>query len=385
MRERHGRHRGLTVGALVAAVALTMCDLLVDRNGLVGGQPRTEAGPDSGLEATTLDAARLDALCPPQQQGWCDLHVQISSVCPEVGNGSCGSLGGGVADSHRLVLWNGDAIRTTNEVYALDLDDTTFSALTSAILPPTPCSGTLPDGTPSARDAYDGFTYIPSSNQMFVYGGSLACDTENFINETWAFDLGALTWMNLAPTGDVPPDGYGSVDYDPVTGLVWVHTSDGTTSSLYSYDPAMNKYAQAGGDGVEYFATGRVDPKNRLFVLIGNAAVDVYDLNRSPPAHATWTSMLGSSDCQAMMSGDYLGVAYDTDTDQFAVWNSSTPTVLYFFDTGTMQCTTQEYAGGPQAVQGADDGVLGRFRYIPAIHAFVVVPDVDIDAFILRP
>src|SRR5262249_10836851 len=51
----------------------------------------------------------------------------------------------------------------------------------------------------------------------------------------------------------------------------------------------------------------------------------------------------------------------------------------------TMTCSVQTFPNGPQnAVPANTSGTFGRFRYFPALNAYAVVSEADLNSFMLR-
>ena len=200
----------------------------------------------------------LRTICPPNNYG--GTGYMFMDNCPAVTT----AWNGGAMDTkrNRLIVWGGGhKDYFGNEVYALNLNDSSIQRLTdpgSPIAALDACVPAIAGGTqPNSRHTYDGITYMPNVDKLFVFGGASAgagCD----LRDTWTFDLATLRWQLMNPTGTLPQQGAGTVTaYDPNTGKVFVHD----TYNLYAYDFAANSYQQlAAGNYIDYHLTGVIDP-----------------------------------------------------------------------------------------------------------------------------
>jgi hypothetical protein len=371
-----------------------------------GGSTPDAAGPIPG-------GARTDGgmLCPGP--GWCELeNTRLRSVCPDAAqypdiqaNEGCGGVindwSGGAADEkrNRLIVWGGGHRGYFgNEVYALDLDAVSMRRLND----PSSMDGvdtddcTSPeayvDGRPSSRHTYDGLAVFPDADRMFsVAGAGIPCGYA--VTGTWTLSLGSIEtspngaatpWEQMKPDPHPTKASYGVVsDYDPVTKAVIVND----TYNLWSYDLATNHYAllndsNATSAHIDYHMTGRVDPKRKLFVIVGGDAasgggMQVFDLGGSTHAQQDWTKRV--TGCDALLSANSPGFAYDAGRDRFVGWAGGD--VVYLFDPDAKKCETVTYGGGPKA---QENGTFGRFRYFPSLGVFAVVNDPNQNAHTLR-
>jgi hypothetical protein len=191
----------------------------------------------------------------------------------------------------------------------------------------------------------------------------------------------------MNPSGNIPNAWPGNVsDYDPNTQLVFLHDyADG----LYSYNYGTNTWTQvlSDGYGIDYHATGVIDPKRKLFLVVGGAGpsgVQAYNISGTNYNHTTPTL----SGCGAWATADSPGAAYDPVLDKIVIWPNFGNTV-YVLDDTTWTCTATTYPGGPpdshqNGTPSTTRGTFGRFRYIPSLGVEVLVNDYDINAYTLR-
>jgi hypothetical protein len=350
------------------------------------------------------DDQPLPDLCPGG--GWCALpNTKLHAVCPDDNaehayNYTCPDVvlarNSGVYDpqSSRLVIWGagtGETGHVGNEVYALSVAEGVATRLTDPSSTPV-CEPELPDGAPHPRTTYDSLAFV--DGKMLAFGADTRC---GFFEDAWALDLGTATWSHLAPagpdgcddaTGGCRPTGIGIMaDADPVTGTVLVKDS----IRFWRYLPAEDRYELLRQDVYSnYTQTGRVDPDRRRFLWIGclgdgaggcipslhTASIDAAD-GYSDHEYAD-----EQSGCEPLMESDAPGLAYDTRRKVFVGWPNAGGTV-YTLDPDTMTCTGSTFEGGPPPA-ARYHVTYGRFRYMPEFDAFVVVNDVDNDAWVLR-
>lgn len=389
--------------------------------GKAGGSGGGNAGGSAGASGSgggggIVGGATTDGggtLCT--SLGWCEiLNTKLADVCPDStkyaaiqANEGCSAVindwSGGAQDEtrSRLIVWGGGhGGYFGNEVYALDLQKLTMARLND----PSDvtgydfknCSGpdAYADGRPVSRHTYDGFSYIAHADKLYAFSGAKApCGYQD--NDTWTLDLATVTtaplgqaapWARKNPTGATPKGAVGAVsDYDPNTHKVFL--DDGY--NLLSYDFDGNAYAllndsNATNAHIDYHMTGRVDPKRKLFILIGGGGaagggVQVFDIGAgSTYAQQNWTSQV--TGCDGLISSVYPGLAYDPVEDKLVGWAGGD--TVYLFDADTKSCTTTQYGGGPGAQNG--NGTMGRFRYFASLKVFAVVNDWQQNAYTLR-
>jgi hypothetical protein len=347
------------------------------------------------LAASSASAAELAS-----GLGWHTLpNTKILSVCAGangfssiLGNLGCEGIteawSGGVFDTKRnrmIIFGGGHNDYYGNEVYAISLDTQSIQRLTDPgpKAPGSPCSTSVANGTQAnSRHTYDGIEYMPNVDKMFVFGGSLACSSGNFGNDTWTFSFATNTWQRMNPS--VVPWGDAGVmtAYDPNTGLVFLHDR----KALYSYDVAADKFTKLSPGEVTlgYTLAATIDPKRKKFVIMGHDTVQgagrmyVYDI---APGSSYTMSSLSTTGGSAVVSEAYPGMEYDPVTDRIVAWDPSAPNNVYSLNMDTKAWSTATYSGGPAA---AGNGTHGRFRYSPKSGVFVLVNRVGSDAVFLR-
>lgn len=325
--------------------------------------------------------------------GWHQIpNTELSAVCPNPspvsGTTGCSAVisawSGAVADTrrNRLVIWGGGhSDYYGNEVYALNLKNSQMSRLNDATLViANACQeeiGTPP--APSSRHTYGGLVYLPDTDQMWSFGGSLA-PTGCASNGMWMLDFESLRWSRKDPTNgkgfermnDIP-----NADYDPVTKQIFF--SNTYSGEFGAYNPAKNATVVLRGghsDGFPSGTTSVVDPGRRLFVTLGHGFAGSYKLKNGTPSD--WSKE--TKGCGPVQSAVYPGMAYDPSRKMIVIWVGGAN--VYLFDPDTKSCTVAMFPKGPGPQQR--NGTHGRFRYFPEIGTFALVNDWKEDAWILR-
>jgi hypothetical protein len=302
-----------------------------------------------------------------------------------------------------------------NELYALELDASPeIVRLNDPTLPtsyahPSPTQHTLcsdptifaaipirADGTacdrardacaPNSRHNYWGLAYLPTTDQLWIYGGYLACDSGTAVSDTWLFDFASGTWREVI-TETRPERGYARAfasDFVPTCGTAGcVILHDG--NRLYHYDVATESYTVDVEDLALGAEIGGVwDPDRERFVMIGAGELIVADYGASPVRVerliAASTPSLES--CGDALAATAQGAAYDPVTRRIVLWPNEGGRV-YELDVEARSCTVSDFGSGPRAA-AVPNGTFGRFRYVAHLDGFVLIHDYDQDAYVLR-
>lgn len=352
----------------------------------------------ASASATTQGASSGGGI--PSTLGWYQIpNTTIQAVAPnasqypniqgvEGASAVVADWNGGVADTNgnRLIVWGaGHNGYYGNEVYALNLNTLTLTRLNNPTANPTLCASAYSDGTPNARHDYGGLVYLPSSNQMMMFNGSLSCPGGAVPNppDTWLFNLSNLTWQSVTYTGVMPGIFQGSyfsyllegdaADYDPNSGLVFAKDGGG----IFSYNPSSRVWSNLTNYTSDYHLSSVIDPKRKIFVSMGNS--NAFRVDISNPASVSASSFTPSG-CGSLYTSIYPGMAYDPVQDRIVGWAGGN--TVYLLNMDTNSCTTMTYPNGPGAQQ--PNGTFGRFRYFPNLGVFALVNDWAQNAWVLR-
>jgi Bacterial Ig-like domain (group 2) len=406
------------------------------KDGSISGTDLVTVTPNPALP-TGIGWHALPAATSLQGSGACPPNGFGGDPYPFAGN--CRNVirtwNGAIADTtaNRLIIWGGGHDNYFgNEIYSLNLIANPIT-LTRVKDPTVPtnfansanCIDGIPPGSPdfapNSREGYGGLAFLPTPNRMIIFDGSLACIQGDGSSNTWTIPLSNLSnstsWLHEDPTltgtkpnadGDGP---YGNIAaYDSNSGLVFVSDSE----AIYTYKYSTNTYARitsAKGFITGIYLSGAIDPTRKLFVLVGACAAascatgnGVFVADISNPASTTqqnWTTAtLADPNCAEFLDGGVNpissanpGITFDSVANDFVGWpNQGNSVYIMTPDPANQRLTCQKltFANGPPNSADANDtpntsnGTFGRFRYFPALDAFVLVNDWNIPAYILR-
>ncbi|RLA51357.1 MAG: hypothetical protein DRR42_10600 [Gammaproteobacteria bacterium] len=350
-----------------------------------------------GVVLTSLSTLAIDHA---KAQGWEEVsNTRLQSVCagangfPQVlGATGCAAItvawSGAIFDSRRdrLIIWGGGHNDYYgNELYAFNVQSSTIERLNDPGLPTSAgCTESIANGTqPNSRHTYDGIEYIEATDEMFVFGGSLACGAGDFGSDTWTYDFKANRWQQRSPSGPIPRGDAGMLTaYDPVTGLVYVHDRQ----HLYSFDSRNNRYTRLSSSPVSlgYHLAATIDPVRRVFLIVGfdsaagSGAVYSYDIDQGSSYAMRRISTSGGG---PVINAVYPGVDFDKAAGQVVGWSGNSVNSVFSLDLGKNEWNETAYSGGPVAV---GNGTHGRWRYSAASGVFVLANRVNDNIFVLR-
>ena len=351
----------------------------------------------SGASATTLASGSGGQI--PSALGWYQIpNTSIKSLCPSYSDiqasSGCAAVmsawSGALFDTKRnrlIIHGGGHSDYYGNEIYAIDFNANPISAVLvkdashgSAITNVTSTPEAFLDGTPNARHTYNGWVYLPTQDSYLLYGAGLSADGP-FSDGQWLFNPSNLSWTqqhptthpNTAKTGSIPQHAY-----DPVTDTVYF--VEGNASQFWQMNPATGAWTSLGSSGAACGndnATSSIDPVRRLYACVGNGELFTVSLN-SPYTVTNDTSAPG---CSTLAGTNSPGFAYDPIQQLFVGWAGGN--TVYTYNPSAHSCTAiTSYSGGPTTIQ--PNGTFGRFRYAPALGVFVVVNDINSNAYSLR-
>ncbi|MBI5360697.1 MAG: putative Ig domain-containing protein [Planctomycetes bacterium] len=199
--------------------------------------------------------------------------------------------------NNRIILFGGydNDVSAFDETWSYDYTQNTWTLLTTT-------------NPPSGR-YYFGITYIDSTNEIYIFGGT--DENDNDLVETWSFDTSSNVWTNKSPSADPPVSMHeGPIVYYKDAGQIillnsaqtwgydlagntWVDLSPTPTTAGFSghgmvYMSALKKTytIQPGIDNwYEYYTTG--------YAASGSIESSIYDCNEIVRfTEATWDAVL---------------------------------------------------------------------------------------------
>jgi len=315
------------------------------------------------LSSATALAGPLDTLQPGQWYEFPNSHLRDlkPNPMPEGEQSAVLSYSGGTFDTkrNRLIVWGGGhAAYAGNEIYAFSVGTGQWARLTN------------PSSDPVSVHSYDQLEYLPNQDTFFAPGGA-QWGSGSAIRSTWLFNFASGTWSDAGP---MPESVYNfwyynmTTDYDPASGKVIVigaHNSG-------TFNPATKAWNLTGDGHDALGMTGALDTKRRRFVDVGRGKAYSYSVaaDGSPGARTA----LATSGPKTIVDCDAPGFVYDPVSDRFVGWCSGSSVYTLNLDTlaWTQHSATNSVNPGTPYVEGT----FGRFEYMPAYNAFIVVNSV---------
>jgi len=349
----------------------------------------------------------------PSTLGWFDVSgQQIAPNCPPdpSSTGSCYGVvdawNSAVVDTNRNILWvwgGGHNDYSGNEIYAFNLNTLKMTRANNPANPTPTCADAFSNGTPSSRHTYGGTVYIPTADEMFVFGGVPYCPAGGFISDTWSLALsqvgssGTGGWTQLNPTisgngGNGPSNQFGNsqMQYDPNTGLVFL---DESTYGLWSYNASTNTYTSLNTslNDIGLHQGTVIDPVHKLFLRFGDGSGQSINIAASGSYNETQLKMTG---CSSLAGGSLggsnnPGLQWDPVLQLVVAWPNFGPAV-YLYNPATDSCTTQTFSASapPDSDQtgsaSTTNGTFKRFGYFPSAGVYVLVNEWTTDVHTLR-
>ena len=373
------------------------------------------SGRSTAASVTTLGQGSGNGTCAggmPCALGWYQIPgTSLSSLCPAYsdiqGSTGCGAVasawGSALVDTNRnrLILHGGGHVDYYgNEIYAIDFNNLTGGnpatvlvkdashgvAIDAAVVA---SAEAFPDGTPNSRHDYNGWIYLPITDEYFLYGGGLS-NLGSFTDGNWVYSPASGNWTHLTPgthpatavNGSIPANAYNSADgclYMEETNLgnFWQYCRDSAnngknwtllTGSLGAAEPCESD---------DYSAT--VDPSDGLWVCAGSGEIGTVKLASpyTPTKDATASGCNGNS----IVAASAPGLAWDPIQKVAVLWAGGNSVLEY--NPVAHTCTTVTFSGGNPNPQ-ASGGTFGRFAYMPGLGGFVLFNAMNQNAYFLR-
>lgn len=296
------------------------------------------------------------------------------------------SWSGGALDPKRsrLLIWGGGFTSYHgNELYAFNVETLTWERLTEPN--PTPALGKQvnADGTPVGRATYNGLAWLTHADRLFALGGDLArkgTEAMSLADITWSFDPETRTWADRKPSGARPPTYVLNLcAYDPETRKLWWVESNGDVRGLFSYDYDANVWTKHTTEETFGRFTATIDTRRGLLVMVGEGQIVVYPVRGPKVVRQTWKTTGGDR----FIAKSSPGLDYDPVADRIVGWGGG---AVFALDPETRAWTTVDAPGAPAATTNGqyETGTYGRWRYVPAFDAFVLVTSVDEDVHFFK-
>ncbi|HZF26871.1 MAG TPA: hypothetical protein VEZ88_11470 [Steroidobacteraceae bacterium] len=274
---------------------------------------------------------------------------------------------GGAFDTKRsrLLVWGGGhSDYAGNELYAFDVAAGQWSRLSN------------PSSSPVSVHTYDQLEYAPDQDRFVGIGGAV-WPTGNATNAVWLFDLANNAWIrgaNIVGALFYIYEYNMDTAYDPVSHKVLMV---GYTASA-DYNPATDTWRDNLNSASRRLdTTGALDSKRRKFVFIGGGAASYFNVDstgKMGDQQSLQTS--GATEIQGCTAP---GLDYDPVADRIVGWCSGADVYSLNLDTNVWTKLAPTNAVSPGTP--ASNGTFGRFRYMPAYNAYIVVNRTNANVF----
>jgi hypothetical protein len=324
-------------------------------------------------------AGPLDTLQPGQWYEFPASHLRevLPSPVPEGDPRTMiEAWSGGAYDTqrNRLLVWGGGhADYRGNELYAFEVASGQWRRLTN------------PTDLPLSVHSYDGLEYLPNQDTFFSAPGGSTWQLGYLETNTWLLPLSGTSWTNAGPppstvAGFLQPSM--TSDYDPLSGRVIVVGANASGT----YDAGARSWNLTGeGNRSDLGLNGALDSRRRVFVEVGRNRAYLFPVsNNGAPGQR---QALATSGPQAIVNCDAPGFVYDPVSDRFVGWCGGNAIYSLNIDTRVWSqhaATNSVNPGDPNARSRPYWGTFGRFRYMPAYNAFIVVHSIDENVFAYR-
>jgi len=317
--------------------------------------------------------------------------------------------GGGIFDTKRdrYVIWGGGhGDYNGNEIYALDRATNAWTLLTQpsqvAPGPGEACEDELADGTANSRHTYQLLEYLPNTDEMFVYSGSLACGSGGFGVEVWVFQFATNTWVLLPSTGDPFLPGNGGIFqlvYNDVDGHIYAWFGGNLDKKIWQYNRTTQVWTRMTPFAVDSYTTQTSsivlvpdpgDSSKRWAVSIGTSGVAYFKMDGSDSyaMHVLATTGATYGTGPTAIAPRSIGLAWDPRTERIVAWGGSDidnfGDRVWSLNLSTGAWIYETTTGGPSWPNGAG-GTFGRWRYNPTLREFIIQNDFQQNLFVWKP
>ncbi|MBL8913195.1 MAG: hypothetical protein JNM17_21040 [Archangium sp.] len=247
-----------------------------------------------------------------------------------------------------------------------------------------------PDGLPTSRHLYAHLHYLPTLDVVLLggcrYGYGGGTPTGPGMD---AFDLTTNEWIPKGTFPDITPFNAYVIEVDG-TGAAW-------SASGNKFDPVTRTWSTPGsGTGLGRFPHATAPARNLIFSLqYGDG--QGYDLNLGVVARKLDTTtgnsvaitFNASTALTEFMTAQptYAGMDFDAANDRFLFYAGEEQGKVYAITpnaTTTWDISVLATTGMPAATPSSGSGINKRFRYLPTLGGFVLMPTSTSNLWFLR-
>ncbi|MCL4721021.1 MAG: hypothetical protein KJ041_03515, partial [Gammaproteobacteria bacterium] len=375
--------------------------------GLVAGPLMVQAAAIDNLQPGVWTAVSNNSIasvnpCPGDNCSYSGISGQKGLI----NEWSSGAYAANLGQYGSLLVWGGGHGQYLgNEVYRFDIASGNWSRLTE----PTSSfsldysNSELANGVPMSMHSGSMLEYDPATSRFLkltsasdhVYG-------EKGTGTVHMLDVNTRAWSRAQKLpGHSGAMNATSTAYDPTRKVVWLHPNYSAGSAVFSYfSPASGTWTAAGTQNnmadVGIYGAMAVDPTRDIAVLLdtysSRDAIYVYALSeaiasKTGPYSITVTGAGGAKVPSALKtraafqwdSVNKVFVGWGTGS---SVWTLTPPSSSW--KTGTWTWKNVTAASGSASPQANSNGTFGRFRYVPALAAFIVVNDINSPVYMYK-
>lgn len=302
------------------------------------------------------------------------------------------------ASGSLLVFGGGHSGYLGNEVYAFDVAAGSWSRFTNPVATPT-CdynTSTMAGNSPCAAHMYEALEYSPITNEFVKLGSSSDGSTVLGTPYVHALNLQTKQWRRGArmPTweGSISDDGEGAATaWDGRRNVIWWQGSwrayQTSNKVLRKYDPVANTWTEYPGANVNIDTAAAFDSQRQIFLVVdGRSNQKVYGYDTSLDTPVVYT--LATTGDLTPQQTDAIGLDYDPVTDQFVAWVGGSAVYTLKapanWKTGTWTWKRVAAASGSASPSANGQGTYGRFRYVPALNAFIAANTVSSPVYMYK-
>jgi hypothetical protein len=249
-----------------------------------------------------------------------------------------------------------------------------------------------PDGTPISRHLYSTVHYVPQLNRLMMFGVRGAYGNAHIFTTVDGFDLASNSWDPAGSWPDMPSGHLGAVSVR-ASGDVW-------STGLARFSTATRSWSQPitqrSNDTVRW-PIAHDSRRNQLFSLnwadgMGYGALGVF-ASRVPVDGSVQVSVtFNPSAALESFKADkptYAGMDYDPVNDRFLFYCGQDATAgrIYVItpNSGNMwDMSLFQLAGASLPPPTELAGVHNRFRYVPALRGFMLIPTGKSNVYFIR-
>ena len=319
--------------------------------------------------------------------------MESVNPCPQIScppgniNSVMKAWSGGSYDStnQRLIVWGGGhGDYAGNELYAFSVKSNSWSRLTD---PSTNTGGDpqtylYPDGLPRSLHTHNYIEYVPGRNAFVSFGGVAPYPASGTTPRVMAYDFGLSQWV-IDYFPEIPAGGtsrYANAVYDESTNSIWYQS--GENAQLHRLNLNTEQWSSHGKKSGWFssYTVAAIDPTRKLFVQVGSGDLVVWDLNK--PNNAPVSPQTTGS--KFIESAKAPGFVFDPTIEKFVGWAGGSD--VYSLDPSNWTWAKISAASTNTIVptEPALNGTFGRFQYLPAWNAYVLVNATNEDVYYYR-